>query len=125
MPSPDVSEKMETVSWALAYPFDVPDGSFLYVNGSVFRFDAHRVEAWRDGRVMVEDRSVEIRTLLSRHEIADEQIEAARVPVIACGSNASPQRLKQKYDRDLPGSVVPTFRVAVDQLQCRLCRQVH
>lgn len=113
MRSPDVSEKMDTVSWALAYPFDVPDGSFLYVNGSVFHFDEHRVETWRDGRVMVEDRPDQIRDVLTRYEITDEQIESPRVPVIACGSNASPQRLKQKYDRDLPGSVVPTFRVTL------------
>lgn len=113
MHSTEQADKADTVSWALAYPFEVPDSSFLYVDGSVFHFDRHQVSAWEDGRVMVGNESVEVRSVLSRFDIAEEQLTGTRVPVIACGSNASPQRLKQKYDRDLPGSVVPTFRVTL------------
>ena len=111
--SSNVPDRFDPVSWALAYPFDVPRGSFLYVNGAVFPFGPYRAETWADDWVLVEDQTTEIRILLNRLEIADDQTESARIPVIACGSNASPQRLKQKFDRDLPGAVVPTFRVTL------------
>jgi len=32
---------MKRISWALAYPFDRPDSSFIFVNGKTFKFDAH------------------------------------------------------------------------------------
>ena len=110
---PNGSNRSEHVSWALAYPFHVPDGSFLYADGAVFPLEQESVEAWWEGSVSVDGRSMQIRALLETADIAADQIELDRVPVIACGSNASPQRLKQKFDQDLPGSLVPTFRVTL------------
>ena len=110
---PNKQDKSAHVSWALAYPFDVPDRSFVYLDGAIFDFDHDSLETWSDAHVIAEDRAIHIREIVDRANIGQDQVHTDRIPVIACGSNASPQRLKQKFDQDLPGSLVPTVKATL------------
>jgi hypothetical protein len=69
----------EALRIAQCYPFRIPGHSFTFVDGAMRPFD--REAAAREGRV----------------------------PVIACGSNRSPEQLARKYGT-APGTVIPVER---------------
>lgn len=70
---------------ALAYPFEQPSGPFVF----------HRGAAVYEG-------APDFAALMAR------AMETPRVAVIACGSNASPARLAEKFAAD---ALVPTLRI--------------
>ncbi len=103
--------KHEAVAWAKAYPFDVPARSFIYVDGESHDVTRLTGGGWTSAHI---DHAGDEKHILSHLREQDLDIaanDAPRVAVIASGSNASPQRLAQKFSDALPGAVVPTLRV--------------
>ena len=96
------------VNWALAYPFDVPSCSFVYVNGETYAVAGMDSEDWRSAKVQVGSQSLALEELAQ----GSSQLDEPRIAVIACGSNASPKRLVQKYAH-ISNTVVPTLRVTL------------
>ncbi len=101
------------VARAKAYPFAIPERSYLYVNGDSHELATHGACPVADG---VLDHADGPRA--APDHLANAGIEAVpgiegRVPVIACGSNQSPDQLRRKFAR-LPGDVV------IPVSQCRL-----
>ena len=96
------------VMWALAYPFDVPSCSFVYLDGETHAITCLDSEDWRAAKVQLGSRSLALEELAK----SSSQLDEPRIAVIACGSNASPQRLVQKYAH-IANTVVPTLRVTL------------
>ncbi|MEQ9683599.1 MAG: hypothetical protein RLO49_12895 [Rhodospirillales bacterium] len=86
-----------SVSRALAYPYDVPDRSFVIHAGHV--------------------QPVESETHF--HELAGGDLEG-RVPVIACGSNQAPSALAWKFSRPEDGPV-PVVRLHLKNFDSVYC----
>jgi hypothetical protein len=104
----------DKVTRALAYPFAPPVRSYVYVNGSAWPLvEFHRDHA---GESLVEAPGGPV-SLAHHLKVAD--IDPAlsaepRLPVIASGSNASPERLAQKFTQAFKGRgkdvVIPVVR---------------
>ncbi|MDJ0893614.1 MAG: hypothetical protein QNJ92_00615 [Alphaproteobacteria bacterium] len=80
---------------ARAYPFSIPEASYLYANGAA-------------------------RPLAPGEAFTDRHYED-RVPVIACGSNRSPERLANKYPE--PDAVIPVERARLND--CDVVYSAH
>ena len=102
------THRQAEVMWALAYPFDVPACSFVYIDGETHAITSLDAADWRTAQVQLGAKS------LALEELAPDpsQLDEPRIAVIACGSNASPQRLVQKYAH-ITDTVVPTLRVTL------------
>jgi len=94
------------VAHAFGYPFDPPGHGFLFVAGRGLRI----VE---DGRDPLVDARVELDGAVvvaeeARHRLGDtERVKTPRTAVVGYGSNASPQRLLEKYGED---ATIPVLR---------------
>lgn len=71
-------DRARKLAWAKAYPFAIPGHSYLYVNGETRPLDGE------DGAMF-----------------------AARTPVLASGSNQSPEQLRRKYANGGDDVVIP------------------
>ncbi|GIX16682.1 MAG: hypothetical protein KatS3mg119_0868 [Rhodothalassiaceae bacterium] len=100
---------------ALAYPYDVPEDSYLFWRGRAFPIpDGETPEALAgalDALVAAGRLPAALARLL--RDDAEEGIAglARRHPVIACGSNRAPVRLQQKYGPTIPDAVIPVTRL--------------
>ncbi len=108
----DRDSKHQRIEWAKAYPFDVPDRSYIYMRPGHHMLAHYRHDAWHEARVERGDRVVALHEVAGK-EALDELILHRRHTVVACGSNASPQRLAQKYGQGQSHEVVPTLRVTL------------
>ena len=102
---------------ALGYPYPAPDHPYLYWRGQAFPLP--------EGEGLVRPREPVARLLatgglpsplaelLERDREEGMAAMDARHPVIACGSNRAPDRLRQKYGAVLPDAVIPVTRVTL------------
>ncbi|WP_019960951.1 hypothetical protein [Woodsholea maritima] len=93
------------IDHALAYPFEPPRESFVFIRGqalALLHWNASHVED------SVFEGEAKARTLLTQAEI--EALHRPRHAVIACGSNASPRRLREKFGDD---QIVPTLAITL------------
>ncbi len=104
-------EGVAAIEWAKAYPFDVPGRSFIYFNGEAHFLDSFVCGSWRDARIDREGQSAALRDVLGDEGMAALE-RPRRTAVVACGSNAAPQRLAQKFKRT--GDAAPTLRVTLE-----------
>ena len=74
---------MDPVARATAYPYLIPDSSYVFEAGG-----------WRPAEI-------------------DAALTAGRTPVLACGSNRSPEQLARKF-ADFDGPVIPVQRAWLD-----------
>ncbi len=97
---PDLGDK---IGMAFAYPFDREPASFLYLNGTSYRYEQFGSDTMRDAVVRDEGGNANrVADLLAQHgsELGNGPLPAeaaTRVPVLAYGSNASPAQLKRKF----------------------------
>ncbi len=97
-PTPsDRPRRPRSVSRALAYPYDVPDRSFVIHAGHVQPVDS-------DAHL---------------HDLTGGDLEG-RVPVIACGSNQAPSALAWKFSRPEDGAV-PVVRLELKNFDSVYC----
>lgn len=108
----DQHAKRHRIEWAKAYPFDIPDRSYIYTRRGHFVLSHYEHDAWQNVQVEQGGRRVPLRDVAGQETI-DELLQHRRHAVIACGSNASPQRLAQKFGDDSCHGVVPTLRVTL------------
>jgi hypothetical protein len=99
------ADRAGRVARAKAYPFAIPGRSYLYVNGDSHELVAHGACPVADGTLDHADGPRPV-----PDHLADAGIEAGpgiegRTPVIASGSNQSPDQLRRKFGA-LPGDVV-------------------
>ncbi len=99
------------IEWAKAYPFDVPQQSFVYFNGEAHFLDTFVYGQWQHARIDREGQSIALSDVLGREGMAALE-RPRRHAVVACGSNAAPQRLAQKFRHT--HDVVPTLRVTLE-----------
>ncbi len=100
------------IEWAKAYPFPRPNGCFVYADGKAYELTSYSLDNFAEAIVEVDGDSVPLARVVSIGSAADLDSMEARHPVIACGSNAAPERLRQKFgDKD---TVIPTLEVIVE-----------
>ena len=104
----------ERLRIAKSYPHDPPDHSFLFAGGLALELVDPGDDPLANGRVRLEDRIVAVPDALARLGIGSVPGMAARTPVLAHGSNASPARLKDKYAASSPATVFPVIRAELD-----------
>ena len=103
MPRDD--EMMARIEHALAYPFQPPAESFIFLRGQGLTLK-HWNSSHPEDCVFEADKR-------AHHILTQAEIDALNVPrhaVIACGSNASPKRLREKFGDD---AVIPTLSITV------------
>ena len=104
----------EQIAWAKAYPFDVPQRSYVYAKGRALPLDGYTLIHLPQATVQGETGQVRLADLLSASQIMSLEMDK-RHAVLACGSNASPQRLVQKFSDKLPNAVIPVLRAEVSE----------
>ncbi len=99
----------DKVRFALSYPFAQAPGSFVFADGRAYSLTAFDVEDWPGARILGDRDEMDLMEVLGPIHYSD--LAAPRFPVLAVGSNASPEQLARKYagTRD----VIPTVRVEV------------
>ena len=104
----------DPVAVAKSYPFDVPDHSFLFVDGRAPRLVGFRPARPEDCAVVEDGRETPLADYLGSAGLDAATLGENRWPVIACGSNASPRRLADKFAPLGGGGVIPVTRVRLD-----------
>ena len=106
--------RTETLARATGYPFPAPPHSYLFVNGVAHEIVEPGRDPVHDGRLRDGEGVVPAAELLRRLDIAGAAGLDDRVPVIAHGSNASPEQLARKF-ADFEGDVViPVIKAWLD-----------
>ena len=104
------AQNYSAIEWAKAYPFDVPGRSYVYCRGEAHFLDDFTLQNWRSARINRAGSSAVLSDVLDTAELA--ALEQPRHAVVACGSNAAPRRLAQKFRH--VHDVVPTLRVTLE-----------
>ena len=104
----------EKINRALAYPFDVPSHSYLYVGGRALPLVAlDEADLWSSTvRVPRGERTV---AELQPDQGGGKARLSDLVPILASGSNASPRRLNEKFGV-LDNAIIPVLYGRVDHL---------
>lgn len=103
-----MSEPSPEIVRAFGYPFDPPNHGFLFAAGRGLRFVADGADPLDDAMVELDGGAVSAGEALLRLGAQADGTEK-RIAVVGYGSNASPQRLLEKYG-DGPDSVIPVLR---------------
>ncbi|MBN34420.1 MAG: hypothetical protein CMM46_06515 [Rhodospirillaceae bacterium] len=96
------------VTRAFGYPFDPPGHGFLFVAGRALPFLTDGNDPLIDATVEIDGAVMSAAEALHRLG-ADGAAAPVRTPVVGYGSNASPQRLLEKYG-DGAETVIPVLR---------------
>ena len=104
----------EKLARATGYPYPAPPHSYLFVNGVAHEIVEAGRDPVHDGRLRDGDAVVPAAELLRRLGIAGAAWLDDRVPVIAHGSNASPEQLWRKFGRVEGGVVIPVIKAWLD-----------
>lgn len=100
----------EAVARAKQYPFDLPKHSYVLVNGAVVPLRAFDMAAVGDSLVGDDAGPLSLAHWLSAKGRSTAGLSARRHPVLAIGSNVSPEQLARKF-RGLGGElVIPVVR---------------
>lgn len=99
----------EQVEFAAAYPFARPSGSYLFATGSMHPLRSFDLNDMASARLVRGGESLPLDAVLSDDQIR-ALVDEPRWPVIASGSNASPEQLARKYPDGRHS--IPTIRVA-------------
>ena len=114
-----ITARHEAVRFALAYPFEKPQGSFIWADGRVLPLETLDLGNLGDTRVRAAEGSGALGELVSAlypdGRAAHEEWLEERVIVLAHGSNSAPERLLQKF----PGGdglpeIVPVLKARID-----------
>ncbi|MGF1457078.1 MAG: hypothetical protein ACFB6R_17075 [Alphaproteobacteria bacterium] len=99
----------DKVRFALSYPFAQSTGSFVYAEGRAWPLTDFDIWDWPGAKVLGDRDEMALMDVLGPVHYTD--LAERRSPVLAVGSNASPEQLARKYagTRD----VIPTVRVSV------------
>lgn len=104
----------EKLARATGYPYPAPPHSYLFVNGVAHEIVEAGRDPVRDGLLREGDAVVPVAELLHRLDIAGADRLDDRVPVIAHGSNASPEQLARKFAHVAEDVVIPVIKAWLD-----------
>lgn len=99
----------DKVRFALSYPFAQAPDSYIFADGRSYSLTAFDVEDWPAARILGDRDEMDLMEVLGPAHFAD--LTAERFPVLAVGSNGSPEQLARKYEGT--HEVIPTVRVTV------------
>ncbi len=85
------------IARAMAYPFAAPARSYVFVNGQTLPLAAFRREHPGESLIEAPGGQASLVHYLRAADIDPAVIRTPRLPVIASGSNAAPERLAQKF----------------------------
>ena len=101
-PSPELAR-------ALAYPFDPPRHSFVFVAGQGYRLVKNGPDLFADAQVERNGSHVHLGQTLAELGAGETDGMERRTPVVGYGSNASAVRLAEKFGHG-PDHVIPVLR---------------
>ncbi len=104
------TDRDQRLARATGYPFPAPPHSYLFVDGVAHEIVEPGRDPVHDGRLRDGDAVAPAAELLRRLDIADAARLDDRVPVIAHGSNASPEQLARKFGPVEGGVVIPVIK---------------
>ena len=107
-------ERARRGAFAKSYPFAQPAHSFIFAGGAalaVVELTGGDIEA---ASVRVRGETMRVADYCRTVGLAPADPLAARIPVIAHGSNAAPERLVQKFGRRAEGAVIPVLRATLE-----------
>ncbi len=104
------TDRDQRLARATGYPFPAPPHSYLFVDGVAHEIVEPGRDPVHDGRLRDGDAVAPAAELLRRLDIAGAARLDDRVPVIAHGSNASPEQLWRKFGHIEGGVVIPVIK---------------
>ena len=104
------ADRDQRLARATGYPYPAPPHSYLLVDGVAHEIVEPGRDPVHDGRLRDGDAVVPAAELLHRLDIAGAAGLDDRVPVIAHGSNASPEQLARKFAHIEGGVVIPVIK---------------
>jgi len=104
------------VERAKNYPFGTPDASYLFIDGECSPVAFYDEEQPENTALVVRNIRTSASTLLRQKQIDVSVLRAPRLPVLASGSNASPTRLREKFDNLREACVIPVIRYSVKNM---------
>ena len=104
------AEREAKLSRAKGYPYQAPDHSYLFVNGTAHEIDGFEHDPVRDGDIYVNDELMSVTRFLRRLGVHNPDGLKARSPVIAHGSNAAPEQLARKFKGVDDDVIIPVLR---------------
>ena len=116
--SPAITDASEAVRFALAYPFEKPEGSFIWADGRVLPLDKLDLGNLGETRIEAAEGSGALGNLMTALYPDDRAAQAEwleeRVIVLAHGSNSAPERLLQKFPGgDGVPEIVPVLKARI------------
>lgn len=105
-----LAERAARVAIAKAYPFPAPAESYAFVAGAAYPVVEAGQRPFADSLVRAGDETVPIESVLRRHGCRDERGLDGRVPVLAYGSNVSPEQLARKFAVHGSDVLIPVVR---------------
>jgi len=104
------------VARAKAYPFGTPASSYLFVRGECWPVQFYNEREPDKSSMAANKISTSAWELFSHKGVDISSLTAPRIPVLASGSNASPIRLKEKYEDSLDRTIIPVIRYSIANL---------
>ena len=108
--------QQKLVSRAKRYPFGRPFVSYVFVGGACWALCNYNGDGLRNASVVVDGTVRPIDEALVRHGYDPAALSVPRLPVLASGSNASPTRLKEKFNLYSDQTLIPVIKYQISDL---------
>lgn len=95
---------------ALDYPFDIPAYSYILIGDREHRLCSFRANDIGASLVAMDGEELLIRDVVKRPQFSKIKIDDEFFPIIASGSNASPDQLARKFNREKQTTFIPVLR---------------
>jgi hypothetical protein len=107
------AEAHEAAARARGYPFRAPKQSYVYCDGEEWPIVDPSVPLGTETLVMVGNKAVTLAKAVVDRGGRSEQVEIARTPIIAYGSNGSVETLRRKFEGSSDTAVIPALRATL------------
>ena len=109
MPLKEFTNK-EIIWKAKNYPYDVPNHSFIFVNGSILNVIDFNSDSVTDSIVLINGENQELGEYLYSKGIYSIQDLSNRTPLLAYGANASCRKLRNDFSNLAENIVIPVIK---------------
>lgn len=101
----------EQIIWkAKNYPYDIPNHSFIFVNGSILKVIDFNSDSVTDSIVLINGKNQELGEYLYSKGIYSIQNLSNRTPLLAYGANASCRKLRNDFSNLAQNNVIPVIK---------------
>lgn len=101
----------EEIIWkAKNYPYDIPNHSFIFVNGSILKVIDFNSDSVTDSIVLINGKNQELGEYLYSKGIYSIQNLSNRTPLLAYGANASCRKLRNDFSNLAQNIVIPVIK---------------